>query len=166
MRDKDSVFSDGKLVFYNVPSDNVSYFEHKMNIVDTFLNHSNLIWARTKRFSANAIECGLAVASIIESLPQFKPEFLTPDSDRTKTLYLGDLQGRWRVYGNPNADPNWFRVYTDTQTDASTQSCGEIVNGRRPTPLVEGSVEIEAIKLLEKMFDKLKSEVRDEVRTN
>lgn len=92
--------------FYTNAPTGVSFFEHKMTIVDTFIQHSNFIFSQTRRATGNWIVCGVNVASIIESLPQFKAVTVTGSG----VVYMGDLQGRWRIYKDPYLDSDTFLV--------------------------------------------------------
>jgi hypothetical protein len=86
-----------QFTFYTTAPSGVSFFEHKMTIVDTFINHSNAIFQATKRAVGNWIVLGTNAASIVESLPMFKAQTVTGSG----VVYMGDLQGRWRVYKDP-----------------------------------------------------------------
>lgn len=92
--------------FYTVAPSGVSFFEHKMTILDTFIAHSNYIFQQTRRAVGNWIVCGVNVATIIESLPNFKPVTVTGSG----VVYMGDLKGQWRVYKDPYFDTDSFLV--------------------------------------------------------
>lgn len=108
--------TDADFTFYTTPPNTVSFFEHKMTIVDTFLNHSNNIFFLTRRATANWIVAGVNVCTILESLPQFKAEAVSGSG----VIYMGTLQGRWRIYKDPYLDRDEFIVghrgnsYTET----------------------------------------------------
>jgi hypothetical protein len=82
----------------------VSFFEHKMTIVDVFIRHSNAIFQATRRATGNWIVMGTSVANVVESLPIFKPTTVTGSG----VVYMGDLQGKWRIYKDPYMDPDTF----------------------------------------------------------
>jgi len=92
--------------FYTAAPTGISFFEHKMTILDTFIAHSNYIFSQTRRATGNWIVAGVNVCSIIESLPVFKAISVTGSG----VVYMGDLMGRWRVYKDPYMATDSFLV--------------------------------------------------------
>jgi hypothetical protein len=81
------------------PSGGISYTEHKLSLVDKFIEGSNNIFELTRRGHPNWITMGLKVANVVESLPGFKPsaQMATP----TGVIFAGTLNGRWKMYKDP-----------------------------------------------------------------
>jgi hypothetical protein len=92
--------------FYTVAPTGISFFEHKMTVLDTFIAHSNYIFSQTRRATGNWIVAGVNVCSIIESLPVFKAVSVTGSG----VVYMGDLMGRWRIYKDPYMATDSFLV--------------------------------------------------------
>ena len=92
--------------FYTVAPTGISFFEHKMTVLDTFIAHSNYIFSQTRRATGNWIVAGVNVCSIIESLPVFKAVSVTGSG----VVYMGDLMGRWRIYKDPYMATDTFLV--------------------------------------------------------
>lgn len=81
------------------PPGGVSWTEHKLSLVDVFIQGSNNIFELTRRGQPNWIVMGLRVSNVVESLPGFKPsaDMTTP----TGVIYAGVLNGRWKMYKDP-----------------------------------------------------------------
>lgn len=79
------------------PAAGVADVFHRQTFVYTLIEASNLIFKRTRRGTANWIVCDTNVASIIESLPNFKPSSVSGSG----VVYMGTLNGRWDVYKDP-----------------------------------------------------------------
>jgi hypothetical protein len=80
----------------------ISWTEHKLSLVDAFIDASNLIYLATKRAQANFIIASTGVATIIESLPTFIPNpGALQTQGTTGVVKIGVLQNRWVVYKDP-----------------------------------------------------------------
>ena len=81
------------------PPGGVSWTEHKLSLIDVFIQGSNNIFELTRRGQPNWICMGLRVSNVVESLPGFKPsaDMTTP----TGVIFAGVLNGRWRMYKDP-----------------------------------------------------------------
>jgi hypothetical protein len=97
---------DMEYTFYTTPPAGISFFQHKMTILDTFINHSTVIFQNTKRATANWIVCGTKVGAIIRSLPMFKPVAVAGSG----VVFMGELQGQWKVYMDPFIDVDTFLI--------------------------------------------------------
>lgn len=104
--------------FVQRPPTGVSYFEHKMTIVDTFLDHS--IGIRRCEHRLNVF-CGFDVLSVVESLPMFllisRLSKNVLDGFRVHHMnvkYAGCLSGRFDIYSDPAIDFTWFVVSDDS----------------------------------------------------
>jgi hypothetical protein len=98
------------------PPTNVPDYTHRLTFVYKLIEASNLVFSRTKRATANWMVCGLDVASIVESLPNFQPTAVSGPG----IVHMGTLQGRWEVYKDPWMDAKTALVgykgttFTDT----------------------------------------------------
>jgi hypothetical protein len=90
--------------FYLIPPTGVSFFEHKMTIVDVLIRHANAIFQATRRATGNWVVMGTNVANVVQSLPVFQPVTVTGSG----VVYMGDLNGQWRIYKSPYMDPDTF----------------------------------------------------------
>lgn len=84
--------------FYNTPPTGVSYNDHKLTIIDKFIEASNQIFTRTKRATANWAVLGEKLSNVVESLPGFKP---AEPNGQAGIILIGVLNGRWAIYKNP-----------------------------------------------------------------
>lgn len=86
------------ITFYNTPPTGVSYNDHKLTIIDRFIEASNQIFTRTKRATANWAVLGEKLSNVVESLPGFKP---AEPNGQAGIILIGVLNGRWAIYKNP-----------------------------------------------------------------
>jgi len=79
----------------------VSYTEHKLSIIDAFVNGDNKIFKSTGRARATWIIFGMTVANIVETLPGFVAVPGLPNG-MTKGVYkCGTLNTRWDCFKDP-----------------------------------------------------------------
>jgi hypothetical protein len=77
------------------PPGGIGWTEHKLSLVDVFIQGSNNIFELTRRGQPNWIIMGLRVSNVVESLPGFKP---SPDmSTPTGVIPAGVLNGHWKI---------------------------------------------------------------------
>lgn len=90
-----------------VPASGVNYQSHKFSAVDTIETASNMIFGATNMVAGNWILCGLQLATVLSTIPQFVAK-----GDRTTMqgiTYLGDL-GNKKVFADPHYPTNEFIV--------------------------------------------------------
>lgn len=90
-----------------VPAVGVNYQTHKFSVVDTVETASNMIFGATNMVAGNWILCGLQLATVLVTLPQFVAK-----GNRTNMqgiTYLGDL-GDKKVFADPHYPTNEFIV--------------------------------------------------------
>jgi hypothetical protein len=83
------------------PGAGISYTEHKLSFVDEMIKCSNEIYRATQRAVGTWAICGLDVATIIESLPGFKPSGVVLSGTRG-VYHAGTLNGRWEIFKDAN----------------------------------------------------------------
>jgi hypothetical protein len=83
------------------PGAGISYTEHKLSFVDELIKTSNEIYRSTQRAVGTWVICGLDVATIIESLPGFKPSGVVLSGTRG-VYHAGTLNGRWEIFKDAN----------------------------------------------------------------
>lgn len=81
-----------------IPS-GVSFTEHKLKIIDHFVEGSNKIFSATKRSVGNWIVAGTDICSIIETLPGFVP--IAGAQNQVGVVKIGNLNGRWDIFKDP-----------------------------------------------------------------
>jgi len=93
----------------------VSYTEHKLSIIDTFTEGSNLIYQATGRGQANWIVMSVAVANVVETLPMFEPESNAYNTQsQTGVVRIGKLddfigrKGLATQYGKKFVNPRFY----------------------------------------------------------
>jgi len=85
----------------------VSFTEHKLSLVDKFVQASNNIFSSTKRATGNWIVAAVNVMNIIETLPGWKAD---PTAGSVGVVRAGVLNGRWTVYKDPYMTTNTYLV--------------------------------------------------------
>jgi hypothetical protein len=81
------------------PPSGVSYRNHKFTLIDRLVKASNNIFKATRRAVGNYIIAGVDACTQIEQLEsRFKPEGKVMPGPH----YIGVLDGKWKVYKNPN----------------------------------------------------------------
>lgn len=91
------------------PGAGISYTEHKLSFVDELIKASNEIYRSTQRAVGTWVTCGLDVATIIESLPGFKPSGVILSGTRG-VYHAGTLNGRWEIFKDANYAANEYLV--------------------------------------------------------
>lgn len=76
----------------------ISYTEHKLSIIDKFVEASNNIFKATKRATGNWIVMGVDVDTIVQTLPGFKKD---PGAGTIGVVRTGVLNGTWTCYKDP-----------------------------------------------------------------
>jgi len=80
----------------------ISYTEHKLSLVDAFIENSNQIFSATKRGQPNWVVAGIKVCDVIEALPTFVPEpGALGTQQNTGVVKIGVLNNRWTIYKDP-----------------------------------------------------------------
>lgn len=99
LRDVNSFAQATAVTWPLTPAGGISWTEHKLSIVDVFIQGSNNIFELTRRGQPNWIVMGMRTSNVVESLPGFKPsaDMTTP----TGVIYAGVLNGRWKMYKDP-----------------------------------------------------------------
>lgn len=91
----------------------ISYTEHKLSIVDSFVSLNNKVYQATKRAQTNWLVAGIAVCDVVETLPTFvaAPGALGTQSN-SGVLKIGTLNNRWTVYKDPFlTSTSWIQGY-------------------------------------------------------
>ncbi len=99
IRDIKNIASGSTAAFSLTPASNISFTEHKLLFVDKLLEASNTIFTATQRAVGTWVNCGINVASLIESLPGFAG---LPKPPNTRGIYkTGRLNSQWDVWKDP-----------------------------------------------------------------
>jgi len=100
--------ADGFVAATGATDTGVSYTEHKLSIIDAFINGDNRIFKSTGRARATWLLCGISVANIIETLPGFVSTPGLPNG-LTKGVYKsGVLNTRWDIFKDPFFNDNLY----------------------------------------------------------
>lgn len=89
------------------PPSGVNYQTHKFSVIDAIETASNFIFGATNMASGNWLLCGLQLATVIATLPQFVSK-----GNRTNMqgiTYIGDL-GNKKVFADPHFPTNEWIV--------------------------------------------------------
>lgn len=110
-RDIKNIALNSISAFSRTPVSGISYTEHKLLFVDKVIEASNSLFDSTQRAVGTWMNCGVNVASLIESLPGFigagKPA-------NTRGVYkTGRLNGQWDIWKDPTY-PGATRNSTNT----------------------------------------------------
>jgi hypothetical protein len=110
VRDMKNITLNSVTAFSKSPPSGISFTEHKLLFVDKMIQASNAIFSATQRAVGTWANCGINVASLIESLPGFvsagKPV-------NTRGIYkTGRLNGQWDIWKDPTY-PGATRNSTD-----------------------------------------------------
>lgn len=80
----------------------VTWNDHKLSLVDSFVRADTLVFRGTKRMGTNWAVCGTDVCNVIQTLPNFTkaPNMMGP-SDTAGTRKIGVLADQWTIYKSP-----------------------------------------------------------------
>lgn len=120
-------------------SNQFSWAEHKLSLVDAFQAGSNQIFVATKRNQANYIVADPRMCDVIETLPTFVGPGGTPDASGVQKV--GVLNGRWTVFKDPDTKdrPGHFGT-TDFNGNASTITGRAQMGYKSPSMLDAGAI--------------------------